>query len=346
MLAQDFEYDLPEHLIAQHPPPERSGSRLLVVPATDTALHDLKFKDLPEVLLPGDLLVFNDTRVIKARLYARKSGTGGAVEILIERQLGDLRCLAQVGSSKPVRTGTRLVTAGGRILEVEATVEGFKSLLSLHKVPLRKILDEEGGVPLPPYIKRKAENHDGHRYQTVYARKPGAVAAPTAGLHFDHSLLARFKARGINSAFITLHVGAGTFQPLRSERIECHTMHKEWMSVDQQIVEAVGRTRQAGGRVVAVGPTVARALESAAQSGTLEPLEGDTGIFITPGFRFRVLDLLVTNFHLPRSSLLIMVSAFAGRKKILDAYRHAVSQNYRFYSYGDAMLLERESVDR
>jgi len=344
ILFKKFEFDLPEHLIAQRPLAERSASRLLVVPGTDEPVRDLSFTDLPEVLQPGDLLVFNDTRVIRARLRAKKSETGGAVEILIERQLDEFRSLAQLGSSKPVRAGTKLVTAGGRTLEVQAEIEGFKSLFSLDKVPLCKILEEEGMVPLPPYIKRKAEDHDELRYQTVYARKPGAVAAPTAGLHFDRPLLARLDTRGINSAFITLHVGAGTFQPVRSEQIECHTMHKEWMSVDQQLVDAVGRTRRAGGRIVAVGTTVARALESAAQSGMLMAYEGDTGIFISPGFRFRVLDLLVTNFHLPRSTLLVMVSAFAGRKKILDAYRHGIRQNYRFYSYGDAMLLEREST--
>ena len=341
MRCQDFQYDLPEQLIAQRPLAERSASRLMVVPNSDAPVENLKFSDLPQVLQPGDLLVFNDTRVLKARLLARKSETGGAVEILIERLLGDSKCLALIGSNKPVRVGTKLTTAGGRPLGGEAETSGFKILVSLSEVPMCSILTEEGRVPLPPYIKRKAEEYDQDRYQTVYARVPGAVAAPTAGLHFDQALLARLGSRGIDSAFVTLHVGAGTFQPLRGERIECHRMHREWMSVGQQAIDAIRRTRQSSGRVVAVGTTVARALESATRSGALAAQEGETGIFITPGYRFRVVDLLVTNFHLPRSTLLVMVSAFAGTKRVLDAYRHAVKESYRFYSYGDAMLLTK-----
>jgi S-adenosylmethionine:tRNA ribosyltransferase-isomerase len=341
MLCQDFQFDLPERLVAQRPLAKRSASRLMVVPNSDAPVGDLRFSDLPQVLQPGDLLVFNDTRVLKARLLARKSGTGGAVEILIERLLGDSKCLAQIGSNKPVRVGTKLTTARGRPLGVEAEASGFKTLVSLSETPMFRILAEEGQVPLPPYIKRKAEEDDQDRYQTVFARVPGAVAAPTAGLHFDQALFARLGSRGIDSVFVTLHVGAGTFQPLRGERIECHRMHKEWMSVSQQVIDAIQRTRHAGGRVVAVGTTVARALESAAQSGALAAREGETGIFITPGYRFRVVDLLVTNFHLPRSTLLVMVSAFAGTRRVLDAYRHAVNEGYRFYSYGDAMLLKK-----
>ncbi|WP_246417100.1 tRNA preQ1(34) S-adenosylmethionine ribosyltransferase-isomerase QueA [Rehaibacterium terrae] len=338
MKKSDFHYDLPPELIAQAPLPERSASRLLVVPPAPAAFDDRGVRDLPALLQPGDLLVFNDTRVIPARLFGRKA-TGGRVEILIERLLGSHEAKAQLGVSKSPRPGTRVVLDAGGEFEVLGREGEFYLLRLLGEEPLEKLLLRAGRLPLPPYIQREAGADDAERYQTVYAKQVGAVAAPTAGLHFDEALLDALRARGVEFGHITLHVGAGTFQPVRAETVEEHRMHSEWLNVGAELVEQVRRTRARGGRVVAVGTTVVRALESAVRDGELQPFAGETRIFIFPGYRIRSIDALITNFHLPESTLLMLVSAFAGRERILAAYRHAVAQRYRFFSYGDAMLL-------
>ncbi|MFN3843620.1 MAG: tRNA preQ1(34) S-adenosylmethionine ribosyltransferase-isomerase QueA [Rehaibacterium terrae] len=338
MKKSDFHYDLPPELIAQAPLPERSASRLLVVPPAPAAFDDRGVRDLPALLQPGDLLVFNDTRVIPARLFGRKA-TGGRVEILIERLLGSHEAKAQLGVSKSPRPGTRVVLDAGGEFEVLGREGEFYLLRLLGEEPLEKLLLRAGRLPLPPYIQREAGADDAERYQTVFAKQVGAVAAPTAGLHFDEALLDALRARGVEFGHITLHVGAGTFQPVRAETVEEHRMHSEWLNVGAELVEQVRRTRARGGRVVAVGTTVVRALESAMRDGELQPFAGETRIFIFPGYRIRSIDALITNFHLPESTLLMLVSAFAGRERILAAYRHAVAQRYRFFSYGDAMLL-------
>lgn len=333
----DFDYDLPPELIAQHPSAERAGSRLLHLDAQGN-LHDRRFADLGELLRPGDLLVFNDTRVIKARLLGQKA-TGGRVEVLVERIVAPRRALAHVRASKSPGPGTVLRLADA----FEAVVEGRDGDLFELAFPddVLTLLDAHGATPLPPYITHAPDAGDDARYQTVYAREPGAVAAPTAGLHFDEPMLERLQAMGIGRAFVTLHVGAGTFQPVRVEKIADHVMHAEWYTVPQATADAIGRTRAAGGRVVAVGTTSARALESAAALHMpLRAAQGDTRLFITPGYRFQALDALITNFHLPQSTLLMMVSALAGMGPIRRAYAHAVAQRYRFFSYGDAMFIE------
>ncbi|MEN9417906.1 MAG: hypothetical protein RI988_1526 [Pseudomonadota bacterium] len=372
--TSDFDFELPEELIAQHPAPERSASRLL--DATGEGLADRVFRELPTLLEPGDLLVFNDTRVIKARLHGRKA-TGGAVEALVERVLpgagggtgvagasaadraaGPPHAVwAHLRASKSPRVGSVIRFGegsadgergeGGFDAEVlgRAGPDGSLFHLAFPDDPFA-LLERHGHVPLPPYITHADSEQDERRYQTVFAARPGAVAAPTAALHFDEGVLAALDARGVRQARVTLHVGAGTFQPMRTERIAEHRMHSEWYEVGAATVEAVARTRREGGRVVAVGTTSVRALESAARGGTLVPCTGDTDIFITPGFEFRVVDALVTNFHLPRSTLMMLVSAFAGHARILALYRHAVAQRYRFFSYGDAMLLARERPGR
>lgn len=333
----DFHFDLPPELIAQAPLPERSASRLLVVPSAPAAFADRGIRDLPELLAPGDLLVFNDTRVIPARLFGRKS-TGGRVEILIERILGTHEARAQVGVSKSPGTGARIALDAGGEVEVLGREGEFYRLRFLSE-PIEKLLLRAGKLPLPPYITREPGSADAERYQTVFARETGAVAAPTAGLHFDEALLAALRERGIEFGHVTLHVGAGTFQPMRAERLEDHVMHSEWLNVGATLCERIRKARARGGRVVAVGTTVVRALETAMQDGEMRPFAGDTQIFIFPGYRIRSIDALITNFHLPESTLLMLVSAFAGRERILAAYRHAVEQRYRFFSYGDAMLL-------
>ncbi|ROR32810.1 tRNA preQ1(34) S-adenosylmethionine ribosyltransferase-isomerase QueA [Inmirania thermothiophila] len=335
MRVADFDYELPEALIAQHPLPERSAARLLHVSAA--GLADRRVADLPALLRPGDLLVLNDTRVLKARLLGRKE-SGGRVEVLVERIEAPRRALAHVRASRAPRPGTGIEVEGGGRLTVRGRAGGLFEVES--DEPLEALLERCGRVPLPPYIRRAAEAEDLARYQTVWARRPGAVAAPTAGLHFDEALLAAVRARGVETAQVTLHVGAGTFQPVRVEEVERHAMHAERVVVDEAAVAAVARTRARGGRVVAVGTTVVRALESAAAAGALRPLRGETRLFIYPGHRFRVVDALLTNFHLPRSTLLMLVCAFAGRERVLAAYRHAVAQRYRFFSYGDAMFLD------
>ncbi|HEY6545399.1 MAG TPA: tRNA preQ1(34) S-adenosylmethionine ribosyltransferase-isomerase QueA [Dokdonella sp.] len=338
MNKHDFHFDLPPELIAQAPMPERSGSRLLLANGGSKRIEDRRFVELPELLRAGDLLVFNDTRVLPARLFGRKA-SGGAVEILIERITGTHEALAQLGVSKKPRPGGRILLQDGSEVEVLAREGTFFRLRFDVVEPLEKLLSRVGRMPLPPYIAREAEAADEERYQTVYAREAGAVAAPTAGLHFDEPLLQRLAERGIESGYVTLHVGSGTFQPVRSERIEEHAMHREWLNVGAGLVEQVRRARERGGRVVAVGTTVVRALESAVRDGQLMPFAGETQIFIFPGYRITTVDALLTNFHLPESTLLMLVSAFAGREFVLDAYRHAVEQRYRFFSYGDAMLV-------
>jgi len=334
----DFHFDLPPELIAQAPLAERSASRLLVVDAASGSLEDRRFADLVDLVEPGDLLVFNDTRVLPARLFARKE-SGGAVEILIERITGAHEARVQLGVSKKPKAGGRIVFEDGSTATVLGRDGEFFVLRFDTAEPLEKLLLRLGRMPLPPYIGRDADIADEERYQTVYARESGAVAAPTAGLHFDARLLDALGARGVDSGYVTLHVGAGTFQPVRADSIEHHVMHREWLNVGAKLVEQVRRTRDRGGRVVAVGTTVVRALETAAGGGALEPFAGETQIFIFPGYRITTVDALITNFHLPESTLLMLVSAFAGRGHVMAAYAHAVRERYRFFSYGDAMLV-------
>jgi len=336
----DFDYELPPELIAQHPAAERAGSRLLHLDGNTGSLHDLQFRDIVPLLDAGDVLVVNDTRVIKARLHGRKD-TGGEVEVLVERVLDDCRALAQVRASKTPREGRKLIFAGGVEAEVLGRHDEFFELRFAANV--LDTLAAHGEVPLPPYITHTADQGDEGRYQTVYARVPGAVAAPTAGLHFDDALLAALEAKGVKRATLTLHVGAGTFQPVRTDDVSRHVMHSEWYSVPQETVDAIGQAKAGGGRVVAVGTTALRALESAAAGGELRAGTDETRLFIVPGYRFRVVERLVTNFHLPRSTLLMLLSAFGGSEAIRRAYAHAVAERYRFFSYGDAMLIERRT---
>jgi len=338
----DFHYDLPPELVAQAPLPERSASRLLVVPPGGDPFADRHVTDLPGLLRAGDLLVFNDTRVIPARLHGRKA-TGGRVEVLVERLLPGNGALVQLGVSKPPRPGSRIALDAGGAIEVLGRQGEFWQVRFDVEGPLADWLQRAGQLPLPPYIRRAAGADDAERYQTVFAREPGAVAAPTAGLHFDEALLGALRARGIATGHVTLHVGAGTFQPVRVEDLREHRMHSEWLNVGEDLVAQVRGTRAAGGRIVAVGTTVVRALESAmGEDGELRPFAGETRLFIVPGYRIRSVDVLLTNFHLPESTLLMMVSAFAGRERIFAAYAHAIRQRYRFFSYGDAMLLHRQ----
>jgi len=339
----DFDYALPPDLIAQQPAPERSGARLL--DGTGDTPVDRRFKELPSLLQPGDLLVFNDTRVIRARLLGEKP-TGGAVEALVERVLPGNEVLAHLRASKSPRPGSRVRFAAAFEAEVlgRAGPEGALFHLRFPADPLL-LLERHGHVPLPPYIEHGDTAEDAERYQTVFAARPGAVAAPTAALHFDIAMLDALDARGVRRAAVTLHVGAGTFQPVRVDHIAEHRMHSEWFEVGAGTVAAIESTRAAGGRIVAVGTTTLRALESAAARArdgvSLQPCCGETDIFITPGFEFRIVDVLLTNFHLPRSTLLMLVSAFSGHDHVLALYRHAVESRYRFFSYGDAMLLKR-----
>lgn len=342
MQRRDFHYDLPDELIAQHPPEVRGASRLLCL-GEGSVPEDRRFEELPDLLRPGDLLVFNDTRVIPARLFGVKS-TGGKVEVLVERVLDEHRVLVQVRASKPLRAGGLLMLEG----QVEAEALGrHDDLFELRFNEPRSvfaILEKIGRMPLPPYIARAAEREDSERYQTVYARRPGAVAAPTAGLHFTDPLLAQINAMGVQTAFVTLHVGAGTFQPVRSEHVEDHRMHSEYVEVSATVCEQVRATRARGGRVIAVGTTAVRSLESASRSGSIQPFQGDTDIFIYPGYRFISVDVVITNFHLPESTLLMLVCAFGGYQRVMAAYRHAIEQRYRFFSYGDAMFVTPMAV--
>ncbi|MEO8151762.1 MAG: tRNA preQ1(34) S-adenosylmethionine ribosyltransferase-isomerase QueA [Rhizobacter sp.] len=339
----DFDFALPPELIAQHPAAERSASRLL--DGTQTPPVDRIFRELPSLLRAGDLLVFNDTRVIKARLLGAKA-TGGSVEALVERVLPGHEVMAHLRASKSPKPGSviRFVSADGNSFEAEMLGRGGPENSLFHlRFPAEPfaLIERHGHVPLPPYITHADDADDERRYQTVFAAKPGAAAAPTAALHFDEGVLAALRERGVGSASVTLHVGAGTFQPVRTENLAEHRMHSEWFDVPHATVDAIAATHAAGGRVVAVGTTTLRALESAALTGSLQAGSRDTDIFITPGFSFRVVDVLVTNFHLPKSTLLMLVSAFAGHAHMMALYGHAIAQRYRFFSYGDSMLLAR-----
>lgn len=332
----DFHYDLPSELIAQLPLEQRSASRLLCFSRHAGDVEDRTFSDIPDLLNPGDLLVFNNTEVIPARLYGRKE-SGGQIEILVERLLSQRECLAQVRASKSPKAGGTLILEDGSRLKVLGREDSFFHLQA--EGNLMALLQRLGHMPLPPYITRADTDYDRRRYQTVFAETPGAVAAPTAGLHFDQFLLEQLKDRGVESTTVTLHVGAGTFQPVRVDKIEDHHMHAEWLEVPQSACEAINAARARGGRVVAVGTTAVRSLETAAADGELKPFSGDSRIFIYPPYEFRVVDAMITNFHLPESTLLMLVSAFAGHEQTLAAYKHAVEQRYRFFSYGDAMLI-------
>lgn len=338
---QDFHFDLPPDLIAQQPLARRADSRLLTLDGATGQLGDRLFHELPALLAPGDLLVFNDTRVIPARLYGRKA-SGGRIELLVERLLDDQRALVQIRASKAPKSGTLLRLDAGFTAIVLDRRDNLFEIRTDGDQPLLALLEHYGQIPLPPYITRQPTGQDAERYQTVYARHPGAVAAPTAGLHFDEALLERIAAMGVASAFITLHVGAGTFQPVRVERVAEHLMHAEAIEIRAEVCEQILAARNRGGRVVAVGTTAVRALEAASdERGVPRPWRGETRIFIYPGYRFRCVDALITNFHLPESTLLMLVAAFVGRAAIMNAYRHAIEQRYRFFSYGDAMFITR-----
>ena len=339
LTVDDFDFALPPELIAQHPAAARTGSRLLHV--AGNTISDQRFTDLPALVAPGDLLVFNDTRVIRARLFGQKE-SGGQVEILIERIVDARHAIAQVRASKSPKPGARIRLANAFDITVTGREGEFFALELSAEGDLWQLVEAHGALPLPPYITHTAGGEDESRYQTVFAREPGAVAAPTAGLHFDEAMLAAFKVQGIEQTWLTLHVGAGTFQPVRVTNIAEHRMHSERFEIPQATVDAITATRARGGRVIAVGTTSLRALESAAQSGKLIAGAAETDIFITPGYQFHVVDRLITNFHLPKSTLLMLVSAFAGFDTIRHAYAHAIAEQYRFFSYGDAMLLEKQ----
>lgn len=338
MNLSDFHYDLPEELIAQQPLSRRTDSRLLHLPADVAAPIDAQFSDLPGLLRPGDLLVFNDTRVLPARMHGVKE-TGGKVEVLIERLVAEDEALAHIRASKSPKPGSAVQVGEYRLRMVAREEALFR--LRIEEGTFAEVMQAHGHMPLPPYIQRDDNELDQTRYQTVFGERPGAVAAPTAGLHFDEQILQKIAALGVASTRVTLHVGAGTFQPVRTQNLDEHKMHSEWLEVNQSAVEAVAKARQRGGRVVAVGTTSVRSLETASASGALQPYIGDTRLFIRPGYRFQVIDALLTNFHLPESTLLMLVCAFAGYERTMAAYRHAVAAGYRFFSYGDAMFFER-----
>lgn len=342
MQRSAFRYDLPDDLIAQQPPARRGDSRLLVLGAgAEPADH--QFTDLPDFLRPGDLLVFNDTRVIPARWFGQKE-TGGKVEVLIERITGAQTALAHVRASKSPKPDSVLRMDGDLEVRVRGRDGELFELELVGDQSLSDVLNRYGHMPLPPYIQRADAEDDHERYQTVYADRPGAVAAPTAGLHFDDAMLNRLRKMGVASARVTLHVGAGTFQPVRVDDIRDHHMHAEWLEVTDAVCAAVAKTKAAGGRVIAIGTTAVRSLETAAADGELKPFAGDSRLFLYPGCDFRVIDAMLTNFHLPESTLLMLVCAFAGTDRMLAAYRHAVAQRYRFFSYGDAMFIERNDA--
>lgn len=347
MNISDFDFDLPDELIAHYPMPERTQSRLLVV---EPQLHDKAiiqhklFSDIELLANSGDILVFNDTKVVPARLFAQKQ-TGGKLEILFERALDEFTFLAHVKSSKSPKEGALILIDENIELTMKARQGALFVLQTPPNLPVFELLETYGHIPLPPYIDRQDETLDISRYQTVYAQKPGAAAAPTAGLHFDKGLMSRLKAKGVKTAFVTLHVGAGTFQPVRVDNIHDHIMHSEWIDVNQEAVELINNARAQGGRVICVGTTSVRSLESASQGGHLQPFQGDTSIFIYPGYAFKSVDLLITNFHLPKSTLLMLVSAFSGKETMLKAYHQAIQQKYRFFSYGDAMLLHPNKLE-
>lgn len=341
MKTEDFDFYLPDELIAQHPTADRSASRMLHVNGINGAISDETFLDLPDFLHAGDLLVFNDTRVIKARLFGHKH-TGGNVEVLIERVINQHTAYAHVRASRAPKIGTQLKLAEAFDVEVTARHDDLFELHFLSDSSVLDLLEQHGALPLPPYITHTATSEDEERYQTVFSKHLGAVAAPTAGLHFTDAVLEQLKQKGINIAYVTLHVGAGTFQPVRVDNIHEHKMHSELYSVSQATVDMIAKTKQLGGKVTAIGTTAMRALESAAQQGALTAGNSETSIFITPGYTFKVVDRLFTNFHLPKSTLLMLVSAFGGMENIKKAYAHAIAQQYRFFSYGDAMLIEKQ----
>ena len=343
MRKSDFQFDLPKELIAQSPPEERGTSRLLVLDQNGDC-SDHQFSEVIDFLRPNDLVVFNDTKVIPARLFGHKE-SGGKIELLVERVVDAHHVLAHLRASKAPKPGTRLHLEG----EIEAEVVGRSD--ALFEVQFKgeggviELLEAHGHLPLPPYIERADQEEDRERYQTVYARHQGAVAAPTAGLHFTDEILRQIEQKGVATGFVTLHVGAGTFQPVRVEKLEDHVMHSEWLEVSESLCQQIRQTQAAGGRVVAVGTTVVRSLESASQSGVIEPFSGETDIFITPGYRFEIVDALLTNFHLSESTLLMLVTAFSGYDPVMAAYQHAIQQRYRFFSYGDAMLLTKKDSE-
>ncbi len=338
MRRDEFSYQLPEELIAQFPTEQRGNSRLLAMVCPSGELTDLEFSNFPGLLKAEDLLVFNDTRVIPARLFGNKE-TGGKVEILLERILDDQQMLAQVRASKSPKPGSMIHLQGGIRLELMERQEDMFVLDVIGEMSVLELLQQVGHIPLPPYIQRDDDVEDIERYQTVYAKKPGAVAAPTAGLHFTDKLMQEITEQGIDSVYVTLHVGAGTFQPVRVDNIEEHQMHSEYLEVSADVCEKVKQCKAKGGRVIAIGTTAVRCLETAAQASELKPYQGETDIFIYPGYEFKVIDALITNFHLSESTLLMLVSAFAGRDNIMHAYQHAIDEAYRFFSYGDAMFL-------
>lgn len=343
MNVSDFHFELPDDLIARYPLAQRSASRLLTLDGVTGQTSHRQFRDLPSLLNPGDLLIFNDTRVIPARLFGHKE-TGGQVEILVERVTGEHRLLAHVRASKSPRAGQTLILEDqSRLTMLSRSGALFELGNDEAGEPVLSLLDRIGHMPLPPYVDRPDESSDRERYQTVYAREAGAVAAPTAGLHFDEPLLAALAEMGVESAFVTLHVGAGTFQPVRVENVEEHVMHSEIAHVPAATVDAVARTRARNGRVIAVGTTSVRSLESASRNGVLEPFQGETDIFIYPGYRFQCVDAMITNFHLPESTLMMLISAFAGRDRVMAAYAEAIASRYRFFSYGDAMFISGQA---
>ncbi|MFW1677632.1 tRNA preQ1(34) S-adenosylmethionine ribosyltransferase-isomerase QueA [Pontibacter sp. JAM-7] len=343
MQVADFNFDLPEELIASFPLEQRSASRLLCLDGPSGGITHGQFTDLLHQIEPGDLMIFNDTRVIPARLFGQKT-SGGKIEMLVERVLDEHRALAHIRASRSPKPGTELILEGGIQAEVVARHDNLFELRFAGSDNLVSLLENHGHMPLPPYIKREDQLSDRERYQTVYNRKPGAVAAPTAGLHFDQAMLAELDARGVQRAFVTLHVGAGTFQPVKVDAIDEHRMHAEYIEVSEAVCEQVRATQAAGKRVIAVGTTSVRCLETASQSGQIEAYFGDTDIFIYPGYQFRSVDALVTNFHLPQSTLLMLVSAFAGMQPVKAAYEAAVAERYRFFSYGDAMFMTRNDA--
>ncbi|MCP3673076.1 MAG: tRNA preQ1(34) S-adenosylmethionine ribosyltransferase-isomerase QueA [Gammaproteobacteria bacterium] len=338
MQLSEFSFELPDHLIARYPLDERTASRLLCLDGSTNEITDANFIDLKQLIKPGDLLVFNNTRVIPARLNAKK-GSGGKIEILIERLISDTEALAHIKASNSPKAGTKIILEDNTVLEVTGRQDSLFQLKAINTSDLLQILDAIGHMPLPPYIDRPDESTDRERYQTVYSLHKGAVAAPTAGLHFSESIIQELKEQGVDIGFVTLHVGAGTFQPVRVDNILKHKMHSEWFEVTEELAEQVAQTKDRGGRVIAVGTTSIRCLESAASGGDLQSFSGDTDIFIYPGYKFKIVDALVTNFHLPESTLIMLVSALAGSQNVKNAYKQAVEKEYRFFSYGDAMFV-------
>jgi len=350
MRTQDFDFYLPSQLIAQHPTTDRTASRMLHLNSIDGGLHDKKFLDLPNLLQAGDLLVFNDTRVIKARLFGHKH-TGGSVEVLVERVIDEHTAYAHVRASRSPKVGSLITLSDAFDVRVTARHNDLFELKFLSEISVLNLLEQHGALPLPPYITHEATSEDEDRYQTVFSKHLGAVAAPTAGLHFNDTILEALKQKGVVIAYVTLHVGAGTFQPVRVDHINEHKMHSELYSITQTTIDMIAETKNRGSKVIAIGTTALRALESAARvsqsnpDGSLQAGSNETDIFITPGYHFKVVDRLFTNFHLPKSTLLMLVSAFAGMENIKSAYTHAIAQQYRFFSYGDAMLIEKQPVN-